>query len=428
MKDNLSELKLNKSLELASINDRLIAGFTQTMMKRPEQFAPGKFPIFIASGQGAVVKDADDQEYIDYICGLGANSLGHAHPKMLMAIKEALQDGILHSLPTAYEGRAASLLVDMIPSIDMVRFFKTGADANAAAIRIARTLSKKEEIITVGYNGWHDQFMFDTPGVPKVLASLTHRMPLFDPKDEQVLIDFIEKKSCSLAAILISIPYNRQLSKDFYKSLREVCSHKGVLLIFDEVMSGFRIAAGGAQEYFGVHADLVTYSKALSAGMPLSAIAGPKEYMDKMKDLQVSTTFGGETLSIAACEAALKIYRGTDYFVHINRLGKRLREGVNLVSKELGTPLKVVGYDSIPMFLFSKDPAKHVQLAEPFLAEMAKRGVIMRRDVNFICAAHTEEQIENTITFCGHALEEMLSQRLFTPQKQERQCLAYTKI
>jgi aminotransferase MxcL len=409
----VKELKLNRSQEMAAKNEKLIAGFTQTMMKKPEQFAPGKFPMFLDSGKGAVVRDVDGQEYIDYICALAANSLGHAHPAIIKAISTAMEKGISHSLPTEYESRAAEALLSLVPNVEMARFFKTGADANSAAIRLARHITKRDEIVTIGYNGWHDQYMFDTPGVPQTLAALTHRMPLMTPMDEEPLFELLGRRADQLAAVLISIPYNRRLTSEFYQRLRRVCSEKGIILIYDEVMSGFRIAAGGAQEFFGVPADLVTFSKALAAGLPLSAVAGSRQLMEKMSALQVSTTFGGETLSLAACEAALGVYRDTDYFAHIHRLGKRLREGVNLVSKELGTPLEVVGYDPIPMFLFAKNPVEHVRFAEPFLAEMAKRGVIMRREVNFICAAHTGEQIEHTIGACGEALEAMKSQGIF---------------
>lgn len=410
-------ISFEQSHALAEKGKKLIAGFTQSMMKKPEQFAPGHYPIYIASGQGAVVTDIDGNEFIDFISGLAANTLGHNHPAVTKTITDNLAKGIIHSLPTPIEVEAAQTLIDIIPNAQMARFFKTGADANSAAIRLARYITSKEEIITVGYNGWHDQYMFDTPGVPEAVKPLTHRMPLFTPMDEAPLLDLIHTRGDKLAAVLLSIPYNRTLTGEFLSKVREACTAQGILFVFDEVVTGFRLALGGAQEYFGVAADLVTLSKGIAAGMPLSALTGPACYMKKIEDLQVSTTFGGEMLSLAVCNAVLKTYQSTDYIEHIASLGRILRDSVNKISKQLGTPLDVVGYDPIPMFLFAKNPAEHVKYAEPFLAEMAKRGVMMRRDVNFICAAHTHAHIQHAISAVEQSLKAMQHAGLFTTQE-----------
>lgn len=407
------ELIFENSESLRKQGSRLIAGFTQSMMKKPEQFADGFFPVYLDTGDGAVVTDVDGNQYIDFVCGLGANALGHNHPVVVSAIMDNLKKGIIHSLPAPVEVKTAKTLVDMIPGAEMVRFFKTGADANTAAVRLARYISGKEKIITVGYNGWHDQYMFDTPGVPKITRDYTYRMPLFAPGDEQSLLDLVNEKGGELAAVLLSVPYTRELSGDFVHRLRNVCDQKQVLFIFDEVVTGFRLALGGAQEYFGVSADLVTLSKGIAAGMPLSAVAGSHKLMSKMDALQVSTTFGGEMLSLEVCRAVLNEYQHGNYIEHIAALGAQLKNGINLVSKELDLPLKVVGYDAIPMFLFATNPAEHVKYAEPFLAEMAKRGILLRRDVNFICGAHTQIQIDQTIAAAKSALLAMQSAALF---------------
>jgi aminotransferase MxcL len=359
------------------------------------------------------VTDIDGNEYIDYISGLAANTLGHNHPVVVKAITENLHKGLIHSLPTPVEVRTAQTLADMIPGAEMVRFFKTGADANSAAVRLARFITNKEHIITVGYNGWHDQYQFDTPGVPKAIQQFTHRMPLFTPADEQPILDLIQSQAAVLAAVVLSVPYNRTLTADYVAKIRAACTANQVLLIMDEVVTGFRLALGGAQEFFGVAADLVSLSKGIAAGMPLSAVAGPARHMKQMEKLQVSTTFGGEMLSLEVCDAVLKEYQRTDYIEHIAALGLRLKNGVNKISEQLGTPLKVVGYDPIPMFLFDKNPAEHAKIAEKFLAQMAKRGVIMRREVNFITAVHTEEQIDFTIAAVEASLKVMQEAGVF---------------
>jgi len=413
-------LKFTRSQELLAEGRELVAGFTQSMMKKPEQFALGRFPVYLQSGEGAEVTDVDGNRYIDYICGLGANALGHNHPAVVKAITDSLSKGIIHSLPTPVEITAARALTEIIPGAEQVRFFKTGADANSAAVRLARFITGKEKIVTVGYNGWHDHYMFDTPGVPQIIQRYTSRMPLFTPQDEQPLLDLINNESDQLAAVLLSVPYNRTLQSAFVNQLRDLCKAKGVLFVLDEVVTGFRLALGGAQEYFDVRADLVTMSKGLAAGMPLSAVAGRRELMSQMEKLQVSTTFGGEMLSLEVCVAAIDEYRTSGYIQHIAELGRQLKNGVNAVAAELGTPLTVVGYDAIPMFLFSRNPQEHVKFAEPFVAEMAARGVLLRRDVNFISSAHTQTHIEHTITAVRGALEAMQQAGLFAGEERKQ--------
>ncbi len=419
-RNNKAPLNLEKSQQLEQQGDQYIAGFTQTMMKKPEQFAAGKFPVYLEKGEGSKVVDVDGNEYIDFICGLAANTLGHNHPVVIGAIENNLKNGLIHSLPTPVEIKTAKTLVNMIPGAEKARFFKTGADANSAAIRLARYITKKDEIVTIGYNGWHDQYMFDTPGVPKAIEQFTHRMPLFTPNDEPAILELITAKKDNLAAVLLSVPYNRTLTSAFLAEIRAACTDNNVLLILDEVVTGFRLALGGAQEYFDVQADLVTLSKGIAAGMPLSAVVGPDKFMKEMEALQVSTTFGGEMLSLEVCDAVLKEYQATDYIARIARLGVLLKSEVNEIAKQLNTPLQVVGYDAIPMFLFAKNPVEHVKLAEPFLAEMAKRGVLMRREVNFISGAHTEDDINHTITAIKASLIAMLENGLFEKEQEKR--------
>ncbi|RYZ40467.1 MAG: aminotransferase class III-fold pyridoxal phosphate-dependent enzyme [Myxococcaceae bacterium] len=402
----VGEIKLERSNQLLAEARKLVPGVTQTMMKKPDHFAPGAFPVFLARGQGALVEDADGQEYIDFIQALGANMLGHNHPAVAETIRKHLAEGIIHSLPTPVEVSAVRALVDVIPGAEMARFFKTGADATSAAVRLSRHITGRESIVTVGYNGWHDHFMYDTPGIPAAVAKLTTRLPLFTPPDEPALLAHIEAHGAQLACVLLAIPYNRTVTREFLLSVKETCAKHGVLFILDEVVTGFRLALGGAQQFFGVQADFVTLSKGIAAGMPLSAIAGPEKHLSKLSDLQVSTTFGGEMLSLAVCEAVLKEYKSTNYVEHIANMGRRLREGVNAHAKATGSSLEVIGYDAVPFFRFSKDIPQHIQKMIPFQAGMARRGVILRRDLNFISAVHTEQQIDHTIAAASEVLRE----------------------
>ncbi len=395
---------LDRSELLLAQARELVPGITHSMMKRPEQFAPGRTPAFLARGRGAVVEDVDGNEYVDFVCGLGASSLGHGHPELRSAAAAALESGMLHSLPTELEVRAGRALVDLVPGAEMVRFFKTGADATSAAVRLARAFTGKERVVTIGYNGWHDHFMFDTPGVPAAFASLTTRLPLFQEADEATVLETVRAGKDDLAVVLLSLPYNRVVGRDFLLALREACTTAGVFLVFDEIVTGFRLALGGAQELFGVEPDFSCFSKALAAGMPLSAVVGPRRTMETMAGLQVSTTFGGEAVSLAVCQQALTIYRETDYVDRIATLGRRLREGVNRAAKDVGSELRVVGYDPLPMFLFHPDPLQNAPLGRELQGAMAERGVLLRRDLNFICGAHTKEQIDHAVDAVAESL------------------------
>jgi aminotransferase MxcL len=400
-------LCLTRSHELLLEARRLVPGVTHSLMKRPEMFAPGAFPVFLAGGQGALVRDVDGNEYVDYICGLGANTLGHNHPALLGALRASLEQGVLHSLPTEIELEAARTLLALTPGAEMVRFFKTGTDATSAAVRLARHLTGREKIVTVGYNGWHDHFMFDTPGVPAALRELTVRMPLLAPEHEVALCSLIETRGSELAALLLSLPYNRVVSGEFLRGLRELCRRHGVLFVLDEVVTGFRLALGGAQEFYDLRADYVCLSKGIAAGMPLSAVAGPATQLSRLGELQVSTTFGGELLSLALCKAALDVYRGGDYVPHLARLGRKLREGINRGAERCGSALRVVGYDAIPFFLYSYDLAEQARFMERYVGAMARRGVLLRRDVNFISAAHSEAQVDFTVRASDEALRQL---------------------
>lgn len=407
------QLRLERSEALLSQAERLIPGVTLSLMKRPEMFCKGSFPIYLESGQGTLVRDVDGNEYIDFICGLGANTLGHNHPAIVDTIDKHLHQGILHSLPTEVEVGAARDIVELIPGAQMVRFFKTGADATSAALRLARHVTGKERVITVGYNGWHDHFMCDTPGVPAVLREYTFRVPLQAEADEAPLLTLIRERGRETAAVLLSLPYNRIVSRSFLVELRRACTESQICFVLDEVVTGFRLAVGGAQELYDVAADFVCLSKGIAGGMPLSAVAGPRDVLQRMSELQISTTFGGEMLSLEVCRAVMDVYRRTDYIDHLARLGARLRRGVNERAEVLGAPLRVRGYDAIPFFGFADDIAAHTRLAEPFVGAMARRGVLLRRDVSFVCGAHTEAQIDFTIDAVDGALREMSDRGLF---------------
>lgn len=401
-------LRLARSSALLFRAASTVPGITQTFHKRPENFAPGAYPAYVERGSGAVLWDVDGNGYVDFVMALGAASLGYDHPAISNVLRERLGRGTLLSLPTPSEVSAAEELTAAVPGVDMVRFLKTGAEACAAAIRLARHHTGRDRILLAGYHGWHDQLNGTGLGIPAIAATLGERHHLHDERHDEQFLEAVLSEGESTAAVVVSTPYHRRLDAQFLRELRAACDRTGALLVLDEIVTGFRLAPGGLGDLYGVRADLVCLSKGLAAGLPLSAVAGPRQIMTDFAKLTVSTTFGGELLSLEAMRVALREYSRSGYYDHIASLGRQMREGVNAHAERLGLEPLMVGYDPMPCLRLAADPGLHARRAHEFLAGMAKRGFLMRRDVNFVSAAHTSAQIASAVAAAGETLDEIV--------------------
>ncbi|MEV7022796.1 aminotransferase class III-fold pyridoxal phosphate-dependent enzyme [Kitasatospora sp. NPDC093558] len=390
-------LDLRRSAELRRRAELVTPGLTHTFHKRPENFADGHYPVYLERGSGAEVRDVDGRTYVDFVSALGAATLGHNHPVVTNTVKEKAARGLLLSLPTPAEVGAAELLARSVPGVEMVRFLKTGAEAVAAAVRLARLLTGRDEVLLAGYHGWHDQLIGASPGVPSALLPLARRTELHTADDDERLLADLRAAGERIACVVLSTPYHRRLTAGFLTELRDTCHRSGALLVLDEVVTGFRLAPGGLGQHLGVEADLICFSKGIAAGAPLAAVAGPRRTMAGFERLRVSSTFAGETVSLEVMKAALRYYADSDYYARIARLGRLLRDGLNRAAADTGAGPVAVGYDPMPCLRFAEDPARHARTAEAFLAGMARRGVLMRRDVNFPTAAHGEEHVERAL-------------------------------
>lgn len=399
-------LSLARSTSLLARAGKVVPGVTQTFHKRPENFAPGAYPVYAERGSGAVLWDADGNGYVDFVMALGAASLGYDHPAVSNVLRERLGRGTLLSLPAPGEVAAAEELAGALPGVEMVRFLKTGAEACAAAVRLARHRTGRDRVLLAGYHGWHDQLSGPSPGVPAAAAALGERHTLNSAADDEKFLAVLDEHGADIAGVVVSTPYHRQLDAAFLGALREACDRSGALLVLDEIVTGFRLAPGGLGEHLGVRADLLCLSKGLAAGLPLAAVAGPRSIMADFADLRVSTTFGGELLSLEAMRVALREYARGDYYAHIASLGRRMREGINAEARRSGLGPVVVGYDAMPCLRLAEDPDVHARRAHDLLAGMARRGVLLRRDVNFVSAAHTPEHIDAAVAAAGEVLAE----------------------
>src|SRR5262245_13105723 len=254
----------------------LIPGYTQTLAKGPGQYVAGVAPKYLQRGKGSHVWDVDGNEFIDFSMAIGPLSLGYAYEAVDRAIRQQLEEGITFSMMHPLEVEVAELIRDIVPNAEMVRFSKTGAEVTSAAVRLARAFTRRSKVICCGYHGWHDWYVAVTgrsAGVPKTVQNLTRT---FDYNDmESVSEELDEDTACAILEPMIF----EEPRDGFLHELKAACRRNGTLLVFDEMWTGFRFALGGAQEHFGVQADLMCYSKAIANGMPLAVLAGRSDVM-----------------------------------------------------------------------------------------------------------------------------------------------------
>jgi len=403
----MKALNLTRSRQLYEEAVELMPGASQTMSKRPTAFAMGAMPIYLQRGEGCVVWDVDGNRYIDYIGALGPITLGYRYPAVDEAVRRQLDDGMIFSMMSPVEVEAAKAVVDMVPCAEMVRFLKTGAESTAAAARIARAYTGKELIVSSGYHGWLDTWTAERDtnaarGVPKAYKDSIVGFSFGDTTSDKSLEAVLEKHKGKVAAIVMeAASYSTMDTGDYMKWVRELADKHGVLLVYDEIVTGFRVALGGAQEYFEVTPDIACFAKGISNGMPVAAVAGKREIMKTTADLLISSTYGGDAVSLAAVVAALGEYRKTDYIDHIRTQGRRLVDGMNSIAKEIGLRLEFRGWPVMSSFAFGYEAAANNDLMTLLLQEMARRGILLRRGgLIFINYSHKAEHIDQTLAAC----------------------------
>ena len=403
----IPNLRLDRSLELYEKAVQIIAGGSQTGSKRPDGYAPGAFPIYLDRGAGCRVWDVDGNEYIDYIMALGPINLGYAYPRVNDAVKEQLEKATIVSLLDPLEVQLAEEIIKAVPCAEMVRFMKSGAEATSACVRIARAYTGREKVVHCGYHGWHDTFTASSAnprGVPQALRGLIRS---FRYNDLESLENILREEGDEVACIIME-PRTPPVD-GFLEGVRELADRYGAVLIFDEIVTGFRVALGGAQEYYGVTPDLAAFAKGMSNGLPLSAFVGKREIMEVAKDLVISTTYGGEALSLAAGLATIRELREKNVFQHTWEMGRKLVDGWMEIGRELGLNIGTSGLAPIhaPQMDMG-DPALTRDAWTFLLQESAKRGVLFRRGgLNFISYSHKEDDIECTLHVCRSVLKLM---------------------
>ncbi len=389
--------------------ERVIPLGSQTFSKSKIQLPPGAAPLFVTHGDGGRVFDVDGNEYVDLISALLPNVLGYRDPDVDLAIRRQLNRGISFSLPTELETQLAERLATHIPCAEMARFGKNGTDATSAAIRLARAATRRDRVMLCGYHGWQDWYIGATSrnlGVPAAVSALSHTVPYGNLAAIDALL---AKYPDEFAALIVEPAGATEPAPGYLQGLKDLVHRHGALLIFDEMITGFRWSIGGAQAYYGVVPDLACFGKAMGNGMPISAVVGRADIMRLMEDIFYSGTFGGEALSLAAAIATIdKIEQEkvTDRLWQVGAdLKKRACEKItaagldNIIALTGTAPWTILSYKDHPHG--SKEAIKTL-----FLREMIAAGVLINASHN-VCFAHTAADVEHVLGAYDHALGEV---------------------
>lgn len=394
MKRNLKESQLLKSKA-----ERVIPSCTQTFSKGPTQFVQGVAPVFLARGLGSHVWDVDGNQYIDYPMALGPIILGHNYPAVAEAVMLQMRNGTIFSLPHPLEVEVAEMLVELIPCAEMVRFGKNGSDATSGAVRIARAYTGREIIACCGYHGWQDWYIGTTTrsrGVPMAVRELT--IP-FEYNNIESLERIFAKHAGQVAAVIMEPVDVVEPIESYLQQVQELTRAEGALLIFDEVVTGFRLALGGAQEYFGVTPDLACFGKGMANGYPISAVVGHREIMELFDEVFFSFTFGGETISLAATLATITEMQRKNVVGQLWEQGEKLRDGYNMLAREFAVEryTECIGLPPRTVITFKDEKgAESLVLKSLFQQECLKRAVLFSGGHN-ICYSHSDADIEYTL-------------------------------
>lgn len=385
----------------------VVAGVTSTGSKRPDALfghlagADG-LPVTMRSASGCRVHTSDGREYVDFIMALGAVSLGYAHPAVVSAAEQAVRDGAVGPLPPELEAQVAERLVRIIPGAEQVRFLKSGAEAVAAAVRLARVHTDRELVLSSGYHGWHDWNQeVGAAGVPRDTAALHAPLP-FD--DTEVACKAIRAAGDRLAAVVVEPVQDHAPSGAWLGALREETRRVGAVLVFDEIKTLGRVAPGGAAARWGGEPDLVACGKAIANGFPLAAVAGSRAVMQSVSRTWISSTLATEFVSLAAAAATLDLVAEEGHCGRLGRLGARLRRGLEALGDRYPAP--VAGVHGVPEMcaLRFRDERTGAALA----AAAARRGLLFKRTPwNFVSAAHDDAIVDGALATLDECLAEL---------------------
>lgn len=430
-------MNISKSKELFAKAQNSIPGGVNSPVRAFR--AVGGEPLFIKKADGAYLYDEDGNQFIELINSWGPMLLGHNHPKVKEAVIEAMEDGTSFGAPTAREVEIAELIVSMVPSIEKVRMVNSGTEATMSAIRVARGFTGRDKFIKMEghYHGHGDSFLIaagsgamtmgdpDSPGVTKGTAKDTLIAPY---NNLEAIEELVAANPGEIAALILEpVPGNMGLclpKEGYLQGLRDICTREGIVLIFDEVMTGFRLAKGGAQEVFGVTPDMTTLGKIIGGGMPVGAYGGKREIMEFVSPagpVYQAGTLSGNPIAMAAGLTMLK-HLNTDPTVYdeLTHIGSKLADGIKKINQELGLNYTVNSFGSMyslfftdkPVYDFSTAKTSDTALFGKYFQAMLKRGVYLapsQFESLFLSTALKDELIDQILVAHKEAMVEISS-------------------
>ena len=374
---------------------RVIPLGTQTFSKSKTQFPHGVSPFYAVRAAGSRLWDIDGNDYIDFNNSLAAITLGYGDPDVTAAVSAQLADGVLFTLPHPVEIEAAEAVLGLMPQADMVRFGKNGSDATAGAVRLARAFTGRDRVAVCGYHGWQDWYIGSTSrnrGVPMATRELTST---FIYNDLASLESVLLRHRDEFAAVVLEPMNVAWPASGFLEGVADLARRHGALLVFDEVVTGFRLANGGAQELFGIVPDLTALGKGLANGFPLSAVAGRGEIMRLMEEIFFSFTMGGETLSLAAAVATLGKVKRNSVPAALAATGTAILEGTKerIGRHGIARFAAASGHPSWSFLLFQDaDGIPALEIKTLFLQECFARGILTLGSHN-VSYAHSADDV-----------------------------------
>ena len=398
--------------------------------------AVGGTPLIIDRASGSRLWDVDGREYIDYVCSWGALILGHAHPDIVAAIADQARRGTSYGMTSPLEIELGDRITHAIPSVERIRFVSSGTEATMSAVRAARAFTKRDLILKFegGYHGHADSFLSEagsgfatlgissSPGVPEALARLT----LNAPYNDAAAVERVFAQHAGKIAAIIVEPIAANMGvvppvPGFLEALRAISQRDGALLIFDEVITGFRVAYGGAQSAFDIHPDITVLGKIIGGGLPVAAYGGRREIMDQIAPLgpvYQAGTLSGNPLAMRAGIATLLLLAAPAFYKSLRDKARRLTEGLRSALQESGVPGEVNAAGSLLTLFFSGEPVRDYTGAKKsntarfarFFTEMLSRGILLppsQFEALFVSAAHTDDDIDRTLSAARDSLKSL---------------------
>ncbi len=425
---------MSQSAELFEVAQKLMPGGVNSPVRAFRSV--GGTPRFIESASGARVTDVDGASYIDYVCSWGPLIAGHAHPKVVEAVQQAAARGTSYGAPTLGENRLAELVIDRMPSVDKVRFVTSGTEAAMSAVRLARAATSREMIVKFDgcYHGHADSMLVsagsgvltlgqpDSPGVPEAVARTTLSIPF---NSTSAIDEVFAAHGSDIAAVILEpVAGNMgviEAEPGYLQHLRDVTTKHGALLIFDEVITGFRVGRGGAQERYGITPDLTVMGKVVGGGLPVGAYGGREDLMTLIAPVgpvYQAGTLAGNPLATAAGIATLELLDEPGVYDELERRAAKLGDGLLAAAHAAGLPATANRVGSMMTLFFTGETVRDYESAKTsdttrygeYFNQLLDRGVYVapsQFECGFVSLAHTDEVIDETLSAAGDAMQAM---------------------